>query len=129
MIIRLFLGLICSLSLILPASATNWVYITESTRGDILYVDKDSIEYNGDIVSYTSKILLKDPSDRLKKKGTSYIIFNERMNCVNKTKITDHIWFYNSKGEVQIGDDLSEYGFEPFPADSLLDGIHEILCE
>ncbi|OGI29988.1 MAG: hypothetical protein A2287_04360 [Candidatus Melainabacteria bacterium RIFOXYA12_FULL_32_12] len=124
-----FIAIFLSLFLTMPALATDWNYATESMTGDmIVYIDRDSIEYNGNIARFTTKWLYKDPASLYRKRGISHSIIIYRINCRNRTYLIEHAWEYNSKGKVQVGYDASYAGFQPIPSDSLIDGVYDYMC-
>lgn len=126
---KIFLVLLLMSITISPANASDWIYATESSDGEIHYIDRSSlIVYPNKYIKYWKKVLYKKPMQRAKGK-VWYSLFEEAEDCtVNKNYSAYQEIDYGLDGKVLYS--IQNQFVEPAtPApDTVGDASHNLVC-
>ena len=112
-----------------PAMATQWVEVTSSVKGDVWFVDIDSIKDINDSFSVKARkawikidysVVKSEPA-----RDAKVLVF---FDCLNeKSKYTTWL-YYKSDGTVLRDNSPSYPTYEPVIPDSVMSGVMEPVC-
>lgn len=106
-----------------PAHAADWWYVTESSAGTVLFVDVESLQRNGDLVTYWRQGINKDPIKGVK----SYKLRSSEACSGKKTKVLSYV-DYDEAGTVVESNTLRTPTFDDIVPDTVGESIAEFVC-
>lgn len=118
---------------------SEWINLGQNKFGMFLY-DKTSITRpdNGmikvDWKTIFSTDAAKAAADILPKmKGVSFVIYNDMINCLERTYKSERMRYYNKKGNL-LSDSINNdpkygIGFRPIPPETAIQRLAEIICK
>lgn len=119
--------LVGSLLVTSVAIAANWVDVLHEADVTI-YVEKDSIKVNGDVISYWEKWKYKEIQTMAKFKPFKSTLTYTHIDCKEKTYGYTSALAYDEGGNV-VESDNAPLRMTPIPADSKVEGIADWVCK
>ena len=118
------LALFILLSITTPVFAAEWREIFEKK-----YIDISSIERKGDIITFWTKFLRKDPKELVPVLNKPYWYMIDRWNidCVNKKERIDVVTVYDLKGDLIYSDEFNAEWGTIIP-DTYAEGFYSLFC-
>ena len=104
------------------AYAIKWEKVGKNNKGDIFYIEIESISKNKNLLSFYSKISKeKEASKNLTK-------FKLVLNCSNETFALYEVLQYAANGKIIKKEVSKNPTFEKFPQGSLIEGLYKNFC-
>ena len=116
---RKLLALAVSLCMVtLPSYGANWVYVEQSVNGDVFYIDKSSLQRDGDSVTFWTRINNKERT-RL---GDLSSRIQETINCRTRESIMRYVMTYDDiYNRGRLTDSFNPMRkWEPIPPETIL---------
>lgn len=116
----LLLGLVIAMSAVLPAAATDWVYISENENGATLHLDVDSVESINGGYAYTA-MLIKESEGK-------YVASHEVMLC--RKRVVKMIGYdsYTANGQLIDSRRFDSDPFDKITVNTMKADLWEKLC-
>ena len=127
-------NLVLILGLVLSTNVwAEWMGIVDQLDGTTYYADKDSIKKNGDIITYTEKVVLPTDRSELGKslKHIHHWVTYKKIDCKNRLQKVSHYNFYTDvTGEVHFMQtkEPEEKGWQPVLEDGANEGMLNGVC-
>lgn len=116
-------GLFPLIAMSVEADATDWAHVGRSESGSVIYVDVDSIERDGPVVTYWTRTdSSHDKTDKAMESKTL-----SKIHCKNRLRTELYVVEYYRNGTSHSGDISGEW--HPIVPGSVSDGKWRYLCK